>query len=164
MKSQVLDYFVVISLLLLINIFTGCEEMKGNSQVQSQVDSIATKLSKYEIGKTEILHIPPRILTRTTITPDMLERSFYYKLIIHDASGSIHREKLIKLLKSLKVQQHSEMADIRWGIIFYDLDDRRAGAIYFDRWGRHGAVGDTPVSFRGDLFKWLDGNFSCCFR
>jgi hypothetical protein len=164
MKSQVLVYVIVISLLLSITLFAGNEIMKGNSQVQSQIDSIAIKLSKYEIGKIEILQIPPRIETRTRITPEMLEKSFDYKLTISDARGGVYGDKLAELLKTLVVQPRSEMADIRWGIIFYDMNDSRAGAIYFDRWGRNGAVGDVPVSFKGDLFKWLDGNCSRCFR
>lgn len=164
MKSQVLVYVIVISLLLSITLFAGNEIMKGNSQVQSQIDSIAIKLSKREIGKIEILQIPPEILTRTRITPEMLEKSFNYKLTISDARGGVYRSKLAELLKTLVVQPRSEMADIRWGIIFYDMNDSRAGAIYFDKWGKDGAVGDIPVSFKGNLFKWLDGNCSRCFR
>ncbi len=164
MKSQVLVYVIVISLLLSITLFAGDEIMKGNSQVQSQIDSIAIKLSKYEIGKIEILQIPPRIEHRISITPELLEKWFYYKLTISDARGGVYGDKLAELLKTLVVKPRSEMADIRWGIIFYDMNDSRAGAIYFDKWGRHGAVADIPVSFKGDLFRWLDGNFSCCFR
>ena len=164
MKSQVLVYVIVASLFLSITIFAGNEVMKVNSQAQSQIGSIATKLSKLEIGKIEILQIPARILTRIDVTPEMLERSFYYKLTIRDARGGAYCSKLAELLKSLKVQPRSEMEDIRWGIIFYDMDDSRAGAIYFDKWGTRGAVGEIPVSFKGDLFRWLDGNCSRCFR
>jgi hypothetical protein len=56
------------------------------------------------------------------------------------------------------------MADLRWGIIFYGLDDNRVGAIYFDKTGSRGSVESSPVSFNGGIFKWLDGNFSDCFR
>lgn len=164
MKSQVLVYAIVASLFLSITIFAGNEVMKVNSHVQSQIDSIAMELSNRNIGKIEILQIPPDILTRTDITPEMLEKGFEYKLTIRDARGGVYREKLAELLKSLKVQPRSEMADIRWGIIFYSVDGNRAGAIYFDKWGTRGAVGDTPVSFRGELFRWLKGTFSHCFR
>jgi len=164
MKPQVSVYLVVISLLLSITVFAGNEIMKDKNQVQSQIDSIATKLFKREIGKIEILQIPPEISTRTRITPEILEKQFDYKLTIRDARGGVYREKLAELLKSLVVRPQSEMPDIRWGIIFYNVDDSRVGAIYFDKWGSRGAVADIPVSFKGDLFKWLDGNFSSCFR
>lgn len=164
MKSQVLIYVIVVSLLFCITIVAGNEMTKGNSHVQSQIDSIAMELSNRTIGKIEILQIPPYIETYARITPEVLERSFYYKLTIRDASGGIYGQKLDELLKSLKVKPQSEMADIRWGIIFYDVNESRVGAIYFDKWGKDGAVGDIPVLFKGNLFKWLDGNCSRCFR
>ncbi|HVP37150.1 MAG TPA: hypothetical protein VMT04_09170 [Terriglobales bacterium] len=164
MKSKVFIYVIVISFLLPITLSARDEITKGNSQVQSQIDSMAMELSNRNIGRIEILQIPPYIETYARITPEMLERSFYYKLTIRDASGGIYGQKLAELLKSLKVKPRSEMEDIRWGIIFYDVNDSRAGAIYFDKWGTNGAVGDIPVSFRGGLFRWLKGTFSHCFR
>lgn len=164
MRSQVLVYILAISLVLSVTILAGNDATKSKSQAQSQIDSIAMDLSNRNIGKIEILQIPSYIETYARITPEMLEKSFYYKLTIRDASGGIYGQKLAELLRSLKVQPRTEMADIRWGIIFYDVNDSRAGAIYFDKWGKDGAVGDIPVSFKGDLFKWLDGNCSRCFR
>ncbi len=138
--------------------------MHGESVAQSRVDTLSAKLANYEIGNVEILQIPSEILTRTRITPEMLEKQFSYKLTIRDLRGGAYREKLLEAMKSTKVRPKSETPDIRWGIIVYDLNGGRVGAIYFDKWGKSGAVGDIPVSFKGKLFKWLDGNFSCCFR
>lgn len=138
--------------------------MENKSQAHTQVEVITAKLDNYQIGRVEILQIPPYVLTRTRITPDMLEKQFDYKLTIRDMRGGAYRDGLLEAMKSVVVQPESEMADIRWGIIFYGLEDRRLGAIYFDKWGGHGAVGNVPVSFKGKLFKWLDSNFSCCFH
>ena len=163
MKAQM----AVVYALLLLMPTTGCaqgREVKTNSPAQSQVDALASKLARREIGKVEILQIPARILTRTRITPEMLEKQFHYKLTIRDVRGEVHQEKLTEAAKSVAVKPETEMPDLRWGAIFYGLDGSRVGALYFDKTGSRGGVGDTPVSFKGGFFKWLDGNFSECFR
>jgi hypothetical protein len=138
--------------------------VKGNNQAQSQVDALAAKLAHGEIVRMEILQIPPRVLTRTRVTPEMLEKQFHYKLTIRDVRGGVHYSKLVAITKSIVIQPQSEMADLRWGVIFYGMDESRVAAFYFDKEGSTGAVGDIPVSFRGEFFKWLEGNFSTCFR
>ena len=162
MKTQMVVY-----VLLLLLPITGCaqgREVKVSGPTQSQVDALATELANSQIGRVEILQIPTRILTRTRITPGMLEKQFHYKLTIRDVRGGLHQQKLTEAAKSIAVQPETEMPDLRWGVIFYGLDDRRVGALYFDKTGSRGGVGDTPVSFKGGFFKWLDGNFSDCFR
>ena len=94
----------------------------------------------------------------------MLEKQFHYKLTISDIRGSAHRDKLIEAIKSIKVLPQPEMTDIRWGVIFYGLDSSRVVALYFNKIGSGGAVADDSVSFKGNVFKWLDGNFSTSFR
>jgi len=138
--------------------------VEGGRQPQLQVDDLATKVANGEIGKMEILHIPSRVLTRTAITPDMVERQFDYRLTIRDVRDWILQKKLVAALKSVKVQPQPEMTDLRWGAVFYGVDGTRIGAVYFDIWGKKGAVDSTPVSFSGDLFKWLNRNFLNCFR
>jgi hypothetical protein len=155
------------ALLLLLVPLVGCgqeHEVKTNSPAQSQADALAAKMAKGEIGKVEILQIPARILTRTRITPEMLEKQFHYKLTIRDIRGGVHQQKLADALQSVAVRPEQEMPDLRWGVIFYGLDDSRVAGFYFDKTGGRGGVDGTPVSFKGGLFKWLDGNFSDCFR
>lgn len=154
-------------MLLLLAPIDGCAQggkVKGTSPAQSQVDVLAAKLESGEIARIEIFEIPARILTRTRITPEALERQFHYMLTIRDIRGGAYQPKLIEATKSLAVQSRSEMPDIRWGIVFYGPNETRAGAVYFDKSGDSGAVDSAPVSFKGDLFKWLDRNFSSCFR
>jgi hypothetical protein len=158
---------LTICILLLLAPMTGCAQegsVKGNNPAQSQVDGLAAKLANGEIGRVEIFQIPARILTRTRITPEMLEKQFYYKLTIRDVRGGAHQGNLFEAMKSIAAQPGGEMADLRWGVVFYLIDESRVAALYFDKSGSSGAVGDTPVSFRGDFFRWLDGNFSSCFR
>lgn len=136
----------------------------STKDAKSHVNLISAKLSNAEIVRIEVINMPSQILTRTRITPEMLEKQFYYKLTIRDIRSNVRKKKLLEAVRSIVVLPQAEMPDIRWGIIFYDVNDSRVGAIYFDKKGGHGAVEGVPVSFKGDLFKWLDENFSSCFR
>jgi hypothetical protein len=162
MKVRILVY-----ILFLISLSAVCaqgNQIKSNSQAQSQVDALIAKLANGKIVRVEVLQIPPDVLTRVGITPEALERSFFYKFTIRDMRGGRYSEGMLKAMESVMVQEQTDMPDLRWGVIFYDIDDNRVGAIYFNKWGSGGAVGDVPVSFKGDLFKWLKRNFSKCFR
>lgn len=162
MNNQLIIYILIVFSLYLL--CAEGNETKGNGQAQLRVDILSTKLKNYEILRVEILQIPPGVLTRTRITPAMLEKQFDYKLTIRDIRGGAYRDKLVKAIESIEVKSQSAMEDIRWGAIFYDQNDMRVGAIYFNKTGNSGAVGDEPVSFKGDFFKWMDGNFSNCFH
>lgn len=160
MKTPITLYTLMLCVLII-----GCA--KGNQmdvRIQPQLNSLVASLENREIGKLEILQIPPGISTRVAIIPETLEKQFHYKITIRDMRGGRYRESLLEALKSISAQPEPEMPDLRWGLLFYDLNGARVGAIYFDKWGKRGAVGDIPVSFKGKLFKWLDRNFSCCLR
>jgi len=119
---------MVVFALLFFILIAGCaqgEGVKTSSPIQLQVDSLAAKLANKEIGKIEILQIPAYILTRTRITPQMLEKQYDYKLTIRDVRNGVHQQKLIKAAKSVVVQVVADMSDIRWGVIFYDRNDTR---------------------------------------
>jgi hypothetical protein len=132
--------------------------------VQSQIDALVRSLRANGITRVEILQIPPRILTRTRVTPEMLERSFHYKLTIRDVRGGAYSSDLMAAVASTSVRPAAEMGDLRWGVLFYDAAEQRVASIYFDPSGRHGAVGSQSVDFGGDLSKWLESNFSKVFK
>lgn len=157
---------ITICLLLLFTPSVRSEQGNGvkvNNPAQSEVDGLSARITSGEIERIEVFQIPPRVLTRVRITPEMLEKQYYYKLTIRDVRGWTQQNKLIEAMKSVVVKP-GEMADIRWGIVFYGVDGRRVGGLYFDKAGTNGTVDDVAASFKGDLFKWLDDSFSGCFR
>ena len=79
----------------------------------------------------------------------MLEKQFHYKLTIRDIRGGAHQDKLIEAMKSLAVQAEGEMTDIRWGIVFYGLDESRVGALYFDKSGSKEQWATLPPLSKG---------------
>jgi hypothetical protein len=142
-----------------------CAQRPNNpNELQAEVDALAVKLSTGLISRVEILQIPSRILTRTRITPEMIERQFAYKLTINSFNGGMYKDSLVAAVGSIQVQPLPEMPDLRWAAIFYGLDDARIASLYFDRSGMKGAVNNASVSFQGGLFNWLDSNFSTTFK
>lgn len=137
---------------------------KGASSAQIELEAISRALSNHGIGRVEIIQIPPRIMTTAKISTDMLEKTYYNKIIIRDINNTSYHSKLIDAFTSLSVQPRSDTADLRWGVIFYARNDKRLGAVYSDKFGRYGAVNNIPVSLEGSFFKWLDSTFSGCLQ
>jgi hypothetical protein len=162
MKTPMVAYVVLF--LALITVCEARAQVEPKNQAQSQVDALVAKLAEDDIEMIEILQIPPEVCTSISTTPESLEKDFVYKLVVLDIRNTVYRDQLLRAMKSVVVQPERDIGDMRWGVVFYDGKDSRVGAIYMDKWGKRGAVGNMPVSFKGNLFKWLDRNFSCCFR
>jgi hypothetical protein len=138
-------------------------ETGGSSQ--AQIDELAKRLASRQVGRVEIFHIPPGMLTRTQITPDDLEQQFVYRLTIRDLRGNAYEVDLGRGVKSMSVQPRGESVDLRWATVFYTTDGARLGALYFDSTGRAGSVNFAPVSFTDNrLFEWLTNHFATCFQ
>lgn len=131
---------------------------------QSRIDALISSLKSNGVERVEILQIPPGVLTRALITPDMQERTFDYKLFIRDLRGGAYSASLLAGVTSTFAQPAAEMGDLRWGMIFFGADEARIASIYFDASGHRGVVDSLAVSFKGDLSKWLDTNFSKAFK
>ena len=162
MNARVLLFVVLF--VGVVSFFAVETKAQADSPAQLQIEAIATNLASGGIEKIEILQIPIRILTRTRITPEMLERQFQYKLTIRDIRGSAYQSGMTAALKTEIAEPTTDMSDIRWGIMFYGSNDVRLGSLYFDGSGHSGVVDRTPVSFKGQFFGWLEGNFSKSFQ
>lgn len=157
----------IIHVLGFVVVFTGsgwASIAAGDTSPQSKTDVLVAMLEHREIRRIEILQLSPNTLTRTRITPDMLETGFDYKFVIHDIRGGAYREGLLAAARSVTVSAQTQMPDLRWGMVFYGEMNDRLGAVFFDRSGARGAVDTTPVRFQGEPFDWLDENFSKCFQ
>ena len=142
--------------------FAQAADVKSTAQIK--VDEVQAKIIAMQIGKVEILQIPPQVLTRTSITRELLETGFHYKLVVHDLRGSVYAAEIRSAIKSTMIQEREQIPDLRWAIIFYDTNDVRVASFYFDKYGSAGGIDGTPVIYKGSLFKWLDSTFSATFR
>jgi len=134
------------------------------TNAEARTSDILRQLSSGAIARVEILQIPGRVLTRSRITPAMLEQQYHNKVEIRDITLTAYYKDVVYAFKSLVVRPEEEGADLRWGIVFYSRTGQRAGALYFDKTGRRGVVDDLPVAFQGDFFAWVDRTFSKCLQ
>jgi hypothetical protein len=151
-------------LVLLISLASRGQTSHSGTTIppQSGADAISLALSRGEVGRVEILRVPPNLEVRAAIKPEALEHIYYTKLEIRRIADMPWGSKMIEAFRTTSVERYDYTADLRWGVIFYSLDEVRIGAIYFDRSGRHGAINDAQASFRGSFFNWLESTFSSC--
>jgi hypothetical protein len=105
------------------------------------------------IERIEILYVPERILTRTALTPDMLERQYHYKIEIRNFSQSLQRPKFLSAFRETSVSPGSAH-DLRTAVLLYGQGDKRLLSLYFDRSGENGAVNRDFVSTTDSIFHW----------
>lgn len=134
------------------------------NDVQSQLSLLVAKVDRAEISRIDIIQIPSTVVTRTAITPEMLENQFHYRLTIRDIRNSTYRDEFLKSMESIKIERENARSDLRWGVILYSTDGTRVGEIYIDESGDHGSIKGTSVAVRGSLHKWLSQNFAMTFK
>ena len=139
-------------------------EVRADDAAQAVVESIVTEIKERRVGRVEIINVPAYILNVAAYGPEDLERVYTYKFIIADLRGSAYASGLQEALATMEVARTDDYGDLRWGLIFLDLDDNRLGAIYLDGWGKRGVVNSTPVTIDGELYLWLLQRFSKVFK
>ncbi len=127
---------------------------------QAQLDFLSRESQAGRIGKVEALQIPKGLNTRNPVTAEYLESGWFFKFTVRRLDPANSAE-LTKVLKAIKTGPYSAKMDFRSAVIFYSWpEEKRIGAIYFDRIGSHGAVNDVPVSFGENLLGELERAFS----
>ena len=106
------------------------------------------------ISRVVILYFPERILTRTAITPERLERLYQYKLEIRDLPSAIQRDALLARLKKTSISISGNMPDVRTAVLLYDGTGRRVVSMYFARGGTRGAINSDAGAIAGGVYGW----------
>jgi hypothetical protein len=136
----------------------------SKSDPQKQMDALTTSLANGSVASIDILHMPDRMETRASVTPEKLEKWSDYRSTISKVSEWEGRGELVEAMKSTKVAPDSRMPDMRSAIVFNDAHGNWIGLLYFGRYfgryigqfgGAEGSIGNTPVKFNGDLATWL---------
>ncbi|ABF39238.1 hypothetical protein Acid345_0233 [Candidatus Koribacter versatilis Ellin345] len=137
-------------------VFAVCAPVLSQSSPSVVIADIAAKIKSKDVVQIEVLYMDPNILTLVRVTPEDLKKRFEYKVLLTSASGRSLPESLMKSLENTRVTESKGGADVRWGVIFERRDGSPVGEIYFDKWGKRGAVNGSTVSFENvELFKWL---------
>jgi hypothetical protein len=110
-----------------------------NSQVR---DGKPLAVVPEAIDRVEILYFPERILTRTALTPEKLERQYQYKIEIRELGASPQRQQLLAALHGASIVPSGRPCDVRTAVLLYDKSGKRLLSLYFERGGKNGAVND----------------------
>lgn len=114
-------------------------------------------VKRREIRRWEIHHVPLQVLTTVAITPESLERSSSYSLIIRLRiwPGSTRLRGFLDALKATKTTPGKELSDIRWGCSFYDSQGVQVFSVYLAGLGSNGVLNGRTVRFEGELPRWF---------
>jgi hypothetical protein len=138
--------------------------VQTDNESQERVRTLVANLGAGKVARVEIFHTPSRVFTRARLTPDMLERSAYFKLTIRHIMDSAHQSELLGALRATSVSRQSDAPDLRWAIVFYAEDGARFDAIYLNGRGTEGQIADVPVSVNRKLSEVLERAFGKAFR
>lgn len=147
----------IIGLLLCVASAAFAQKTTSGSEIEAQkeLNEVIASLTEGSVSTIEVLHVPDRLETRAAITPQALEMLYQGKLTVRNARDLAGRNELVEALKSSTPILQSRIPDLRWGIIFYASDERRIGALYFDRGGKKGAIDNRAISFGKEFSGWL---------
>lgn len=163
MRLQVATYLILGVLSGMQACNSDTTNVDASNQLRARIGVAQEALRRSEVGRVEIVAIPARIQTAVAIRPEDLEQHPDYRLVVRDVRTSALRERLSHAFGSLLVKPSSDLGDVRWGVIFCDVQGKRLVGVFFDPDGRRGAVDSTPASIDGQFFKWLRGTYSDCF-
>lgn len=141
----------------------GICEVKNITDGQSRLQSLLDKLREREIRSVEILWMDPTAESRATITPEILDKIYFRKLMIRKLSGDPAEQGLIESVRISRLRKADSKAegDVRWAIKFYARENAApVVSIYLDGSGETGSIDGTPYSFNVSLHAWLKTNFS----
>ena len=113
-------------------------------------------VKRHEIRRWEIHHVPLRILSPVAFTPESLERSSSYTLIIRRIwPGNTRLRGFLDALKATKAIPTREPSDLRWGCSFYDRKGVKVFSVYLAALGSEGVLNGRTVRFEGELPRWF---------
>jgi hypothetical protein len=143
-RLEVRMRYLLVGAILLLPL-QGC----GNRGAAGEVPAVQSALSLLRsdaITKLEILYVPVEICTFMSLTPDGVEKSCRYRIIVEQFRGSKFRDDLISALEKSDMRPSTDEGDLRWACIFYDAGDERVLTMYFDGFGQFGMIAGTSVT------------------
>jgi hypothetical protein len=135
----------------------GCnhaETQDAQNLGKAQMDALVGHLNGNTVT-VEIFEISATKLFRVRVNPQHLEEWWDRKVTARWKEES-EVARISSILRTTSVHLEPLPSDLRSGVIFYSsTDEKRIGALYFDRTGRRGAINEIPVSFVGLSFAEL---------
>jgi hypothetical protein len=124
-----------------------------------QLDVIAQQVRDGAVTRIEILALPNKIMTRTSITPQALRESGE---VVPLRNLTKIRESLVTALRKTKAVAFDGNSDLRRGVVFYS-HRTEVFSFYYDKFA-HGEVNGKRAKFSGALISWVNSHISPEYR
>jgi hypothetical protein len=129
---------------------------------QQEIAFLTKQIEMERVTSLEILNTPADVDTSSSMTPERLQKGYYCKLTVSQFGLRRESASLIAALKHTRATRVKGGADLRWGILF-TLNSGIVEAVYLDGFGKRGQIDAIPVTFEGELHKWLQ-NLAPCMK
>lgn len=120
---------------------------QGNPRKSSD-NQVTTKalIESGAVARVLIFHVPDSTMTRVALTPQAL-------LSMAGSGYEITtdiKERLKPVFAGMTFQKENRIPDLRWGLLFYDVNNREIGSVFVDKFGRYGYVNKVAGLFQSD--------------
>ncbi len=119
---------------------------QGNPGESTQVKTPNALIESGAVARVLIFHVPDSTMTRVALTPKAL-------LSIAGSGYEITadiKERLKPVFSGVSFQKKEHTPDLRWGVLFYDVNNREIGEVFVDKFGQYGYVNREAGSFEAD--------------
>jgi len=133
---------------------------RESTPARERLQSLASRLEAGSIEVVEVYCIPEGVETPVALSPADLERTFDYRLTLKTSASPASMKKLAAALRGSNVWESTNPADMRFGLVFYDQDKIRRGAVYLAGDCTKGQIDEITVGYGGRLCSWVDDALS----
>jgi hypothetical protein len=148
--------------LALVVVVASCvasEADRPANESQSQWNSLVRAVEVGQVESMDVFRIPPDVLRSVAVSPVDLEAQFQQRLTVRQLRFGRNRTGFVKAVKSVSLEPLDRRPDLRLGVVLYDSHGKRVEAVFLDKFGTRGVIGDRPVLIKGDLAGWVEGCF-----
>lgn len=125
--------------------------VSGQNATQDNMETLKSLLRAGIVKRVEVLRIPDDVLTRTSVTPDVIRTIASYTVIFNDG----FEPTFASLLSETSFERSSQRSDLRWGVLFYNTSGQEIGSLFVDKFGENGFVNGETGRFSSNLAKRL---------
>lgn len=148
---------VVIALLFI----TGCNKDQNISPIALLAISL---IQSADASKLEVLCVPKEVETMVALYPDLLEKTWKYKITFRDFQYLPIKKDLISAIENSSIVQSNVEGDLRWACIFYNTNNIRILTLYLDGNGEKGLIGGKSITSNGKIVKCLEQRCSSLWK
>jgi hypothetical protein len=158
MRAKVKYAFVLI-LLAFSCLNQGQAMADASVEVDSVLASLRADLAAGRVKRADVYFMSYDRLTRTRVTPAMLEAQADKKFSLETVPQSF-----VRAIENITLHKVRDSPDLRWGLVFWNRSGNRVHSIYLDgRYilgtGRKGYIDGVTVGFNASLVDWLESNY-----